>query len=186
MCLVLQKLRPGSRLSIYNASTQLLPLKHVCVHVCVCERERFCVRDVCERDVHVCIWMCESVCVCVCVRERVCVCLRRCCPLQVCMSNQPLASAESSFLCVDADFLSTGRVSGEQLSSCVQLFRGSWGAIESNAGVLQLALATAHTLRHPARAHWDTCLAFERLLLQVHTHTHTQHTHRAQDRKSVV
>uniref|UniRef100_A0A3B4BUZ3 Sec1 family domain containing 2 n=1 Tax=Pygocentrus nattereri TaxID=42514 RepID=A0A3B4BUZ3_PYGNA len=62
--------------------------------------------------------------------------------------------------------MSLGRVTAEQLSSYVQLFRGSWGAVESHCGVLQLGLATAHTLRHPALTHWDACLAFERLLLQ--------------------
>ncbi|KAI4889996.1 hypothetical protein NFI96_000147 [Prochilodus magdalenae] len=62
--------------------------------------------------------------------------------------------------------MSLGRVTAEQLSSYVQLFRGSWGAVESHSGVLQLGLATAHTLRHPALARWDACLAFERLLLQ--------------------
>ncbi|XP_072538767.1 sec1 family domain-containing protein 2 [Salminus brasiliensis] len=62
--------------------------------------------------------------------------------------------------------MSMGRVTAEQLSSYVQLFRGSWGAVENHCGVLQLGLATAHTLRHPALTRWDACLAFERLLLQ--------------------
>lgn len=62
--------------------------------------------------------------------------------------------------------MSLGRVTAEQLCSYVQLFRSSWGALESHAGVLQLALATAHTLRHYSLPRWDACLAFERLLLQ--------------------
>ncbi|XP_049337792.1 sec1 family domain-containing protein 2 [Astyanax mexicanus] len=62
--------------------------------------------------------------------------------------------------------MSMGRVTAEQLSSYVQLFRGSWEAVENHCGVLQLGLATAHTLRHPALARWDACLGFERLLLQ--------------------
>ncbi|KAF5900539.1 sec1 family domain-containing protein 2, partial [Clarias magur] len=62
--------------------------------------------------------------------------------------------------------LSLGRVTGEQLSSYVQLFRGNWPAVENHCGLLQLALGTAQTLRHPCLAQWDACLAFERLLLQ--------------------
>ncbi|XP_076009634.1 sec1 family domain-containing protein 2 [Genypterus blacodes] len=62
--------------------------------------------------------------------------------------------------------LSMGRVTPEQLCSYVQLFRSSWGALESHCGVLQLGLATAQTLRHPGLPRWDACLAFERLLLQ--------------------
>lgn len=62
-----------------------------------------------------------------------------------------------------------GRVTPEQLCSYMQLFRSSWGALESHCGVLQLGLATAQTLRHPCLARWDACLAFERLLLQVCT-----------------
>uniref|UniRef100_A0AAZ3SBC8 Sec1 family domain containing 2 n=1 Tax=Oncorhynchus tshawytscha TaxID=74940 RepID=A0AAZ3SBC8_ONCTS len=50
----------------------------------------------------------------------------------------------------------SGRVTPEQLCSYVQL----------HCGVLQLGLATAQTLRHPTLPRWDTCLAFERLLLQ--------------------
>ncbi|TMS20728.1 Sec1 family domain-containing protein 2 [Larimichthys crocea] len=59
-----------------------------------------------------------------------------------------------------------GRVTPEQLCSYMQLFRSSWGALESHCGVLQLGLATAQTLRHPGLTRWDACLAFERLLLQ--------------------
>ncbi|KAG7513264.1 sec1 family domain-containing protein 2 [Solea senegalensis] len=62
--------------------------------------------------------------------------------------------------------MSMGRVTPEQLCTYMQLFRSSWGAIESHCGVLQLGLATAQTLRHPSLPHWDCCLAFERLLLQ--------------------
>ncbi|XP_008297500.1 sec1 family domain-containing protein 2 [Stegastes partitus] len=62
--------------------------------------------------------------------------------------------------------MSMGRVTPEQLCSYVQLFRSSWGALESHCGVLQLGLATAQTLRHPGLPRWDACLAFERLLLQ--------------------
>lgn len=61
----------------------------------------------------------------------------------------------------------SGRVTPEQLCSYMQLFRSSWGALESHCGVLQLGLATAQTLRHPDLPRWDSCLAFERLLLQV-------------------
>ncbi|KAE8294511.1 Sec1 family domain-containing protein 2 Syntaxin-binding protein 1-like 1 [Larimichthys crocea] len=62
--------------------------------------------------------------------------------------------------------MSMGRVTPEQLCSYMQLFRSSWGALESHCGVLQLGLATAQTLRHPGLTRWDACLAFERLLLQ--------------------
>lgn len=62
--------------------------------------------------------------------------------------------------------MSMGRVTPEQLCSYTQLFRSSWGALESHCGVLQLGLATAQTLRHPNLPRWDSCLAFERLLLQ--------------------
>ncbi|KAK3542656.1 hypothetical protein QTP86_031894, partial [Hemibagrus guttatus] len=62
--------------------------------------------------------------------------------------------------------MSLGRVTGEQLSSYVQLFRDSWSALENHCGLLQLALGTAQTLSHPSLAQWDACLAFERLLLQ--------------------
>ncbi|KAM9479290.1 sec1 family domain-containing protein 2-like [Salvelinus alpinus] len=59
-----------------------------------------------------------------------------------------------------------GRVTPEQLCSYVQLFKSNWGALESHCGVIQLGLATAQTLRHPTLPRWDSCLAFERLLLQ--------------------
>ncbi|XP_040896567.1 sec1 family domain-containing protein 2 [Toxotes jaculatrix] len=62
--------------------------------------------------------------------------------------------------------MSMGRVTPEQLCSYIQLFRRSWGALESHCGVLQLGLATAQMLRHPSLPRWDSCLAFERLLLQ--------------------
>ncbi|XP_031641682.1 sec1 family domain-containing protein 2 [Oncorhynchus kisutch] len=59
-----------------------------------------------------------------------------------------------------------GRVTPEQLCSYIQLFKSNWGALESHCGVIQLGLATAQTLRHPTLPRWDSCLAFERLLLQ--------------------
>ncbi|XP_014852979.1 PREDICTED: sec1 family domain-containing protein 2 [Poecilia mexicana] len=62
--------------------------------------------------------------------------------------------------------MSMGRVTPDQLCSYVKLFRSSWEALESHCGVLQLGLATAQTLRHPNLARWDSCLGFERLLLQ--------------------
>ncbi|XP_038156072.1 sec1 family domain-containing protein 2 [Cyprinodon tularosa] len=62
--------------------------------------------------------------------------------------------------------MSMGRVTPEQLCSYVKLFRTNWEALESHCGVLQLGLATAQMLRHPSLARWDSCLAFERLLLQ--------------------
>ncbi|KAM9761557.1 sec1 family domain-containing protein 2 [Menidia menidia] len=60
----------------------------------------------------------------------------------------------------------TAHVTPEQLRSDIRLFRSSWGALESNCGVLQLGLAAAQALRHPAMPRWDACLASERLLLQ--------------------
>ncbi|XP_015241032.1 PREDICTED: sec1 family domain-containing protein 2 [Cyprinodon variegatus] len=62
--------------------------------------------------------------------------------------------------------MSMGRVTPEQLCSYVKLFRTNWEALESHCGVLQLGLATAQMLRHPSLARWDSCLGFERLLLQ--------------------
>ncbi|KAM6921911.1 sec1 family domain-containing protein 2 [Xenentodon cancila] len=62
--------------------------------------------------------------------------------------------------------MSMGRVTPEQLCSYIKPFRSSWESLESHCGVLQLALATAQTLRHPSLPRWDACLAFERLLLQ--------------------
>lgn len=70
----------------------------------------------------------------------------------------------------------SGRVTPEQLCSYVQLFKSNWGALESHCAVIQLGLATAQTLRHPTLPRWDSCLAFERLLLQVY-YTHPGHTH---------
>lgn len=62
--------------------------------------------------------------------------------------------------------MSMGRVTPEQLCSYVKLFRSSWEALQTHCGVLQLGLATAQVLRHPSLSRWDSCLAFERLLLQ--------------------
>ncbi|XP_031430238.1 sec1 family domain-containing protein 2 [Clupea harengus] len=62
--------------------------------------------------------------------------------------------------------MSMGRVTAQQISSYAQLFKGQTEAVENHAGVLQLALATAQTLRHPALTRWDASLAFQRLLLQ--------------------
>ncbi|KAJ0065292.1 hypothetical protein NL108_007009 [Boleophthalmus pectinirostris] len=62
--------------------------------------------------------------------------------------------------------MSMGRVTKDQLCSYVKPFGGSRGALESHCGVLQLGLATAQTLGHPSLPRWDSCLAFERLLLQ--------------------
>ncbi|XP_006630198.2 sec1 family domain-containing protein 2 [Lepisosteus oculatus] len=62
--------------------------------------------------------------------------------------------------------MSLGRVTPEQLSAHIQLFRRSWKALRSHCGVLQLSLATAQALRHPSLSKWDTLLALERLLLQ--------------------
>lgn len=65
--------------------------------------------------------------------------------------------------------LSTGRVTPEQLSSYVQLFKNNFKALENHCGLLQLVLAAVQTLKHPQISKWDNFLAFERLLLQVHT-----------------
>ncbi|XP_053717983.1 sec1 family domain-containing protein 2 isoform X1 [Synchiropus splendidus] len=62
--------------------------------------------------------------------------------------------------------MSMGRVTPEQLSAYAQLFRSNFGALQNHCGILQLGLATSQTLRHPHMARWDSCLAFERLLLQ--------------------
>ncbi|MBN3312725.1 SCFD2 protein, partial [Atractosteus spatula] len=62
--------------------------------------------------------------------------------------------------------MSLGRVTPEQLSAHIQLFRRSWKALRSHCGVLQLSLAAAQALRHPSLSEWDTLLALERLLLQ--------------------
>ncbi|PKU39403.1 sec1 family hypothetical protein [Limosa lapponica baueri] len=63
--------------------------------------------------------------------------------------------------------MSMGRVTPEQLSSYVQLFRNNLKALENHCGLLQLVLATVQTLKHPQTSKWDNFLAFERLLLQV-------------------
>nr|XP_033801318.1 sec1 family domain-containing protein 2 isoform X2 [Geotrypetes seraphini] len=62
--------------------------------------------------------------------------------------------------------MSMGRVTPEQLSSYIQLFKKNAKALENHCGLLQLGLATAQTLKHPQYAKWDNFLAFERLLLQ--------------------
>lgn len=62
--------------------------------------------------------------------------------------------------------MSMGRVTAEQLSSYVQLFKNNLQALENHCGLLQLGLATSQTLKHPNYAKWDNFLAFERLLLQ--------------------
>ncbi|XP_068798993.1 sec1 family domain-containing protein 2 isoform X2 [Struthio camelus] len=62
--------------------------------------------------------------------------------------------------------MSMGRVTPEQLSSYVQLFKNNFKALENHCGLLQLVLATVQTLKHPQNPKWDNFLAFERLLLQ--------------------
>ncbi|XP_064305502.1 sec1 family domain-containing protein 2 isoform X1 [Phalacrocorax carbo] len=62
--------------------------------------------------------------------------------------------------------MSMGRVTPEQLSSYIQLFRNNLKALENHCGLLQLVLATVQTLKHPQTSKWDNFLAFERLLLQ--------------------
>uniref|UniRef100_A0A7M4ET00 Sec1 family domain containing 2 n=1 Tax=Crocodylus porosus TaxID=8502 RepID=A0A7M4ET00_CROPO len=62
--------------------------------------------------------------------------------------------------------MSMGRVTPEQLSSYIQLFKNNFKALENHCGLLQLVLATIQTLKHPKNAKWDNFLAFERLLLQ--------------------
>ncbi|KAJ1215091.1 hypothetical protein NDU88_002701 [Pleurodeles waltl] len=62
--------------------------------------------------------------------------------------------------------MSMGRVTAEQLSTYVQLFKNNLQALENHCGLLQLGLATSQTLKHPDYAKWDNFLAFERLLLQ--------------------
>ncbi|XP_027741315.1 sec1 family domain-containing protein 2 [Empidonax traillii] len=63
--------------------------------------------------------------------------------------------------------MSMGRVTPEQLSSYIKLFRNNLKALENHCGLLQLVLATVQTLKHPQTSKWDNFLAFERLLLQV-------------------
>ncbi|NXC49147.1 SCFD2 protein, partial [Penelope pileata] len=62
--------------------------------------------------------------------------------------------------------MSMGRVTPEQLSSYIQLFRNNFKALENHCGLLQLVLAAVQTLKHPQISKWDNFLAFERLLLQ--------------------
>ncbi|XP_069712152.1 sec1 family domain-containing protein 2 isoform X2 [Phaenicophaeus curvirostris] len=62
--------------------------------------------------------------------------------------------------------MSMGRVTPEQLSSYIQLFRNNLKALENHCGLLQLVLATVQTLKHLQTSKWDNFLAFERLLLQ--------------------
>ncbi|XP_052537944.1 sec1 family domain-containing protein 2 isoform X2 [Tympanuchus pallidicinctus] len=62
--------------------------------------------------------------------------------------------------------MSMGRVTPEQLSSYVQLFKNNFKALENHCGLLQLVLAVVQTLKHPQISKWDNFLAFERLLLQ--------------------
>nr|XP_028601034.1 sec1 family domain-containing protein 2-like [Podarcis muralis] len=62
--------------------------------------------------------------------------------------------------------MSMGRVTPEQLSSHIQLFKKKFEAIENHCGLLQIALAVVQTLKHPQSAKWDNFLAFERLLVQ--------------------
>ncbi|XP_065593097.1 sec1 family domain-containing protein 2 [Cyrtonyx montezumae] len=62
--------------------------------------------------------------------------------------------------------MSMGRVTPEQLSSYVQLFKNNFKALENHCGLLQLVLAAVQTLKHPWISKWDNFLAFERLLLQ--------------------
>ncbi|XP_051475142.1 sec1 family domain-containing protein 2 [Apus apus] len=62
--------------------------------------------------------------------------------------------------------MSMGRVTPEQLSSYIQLFRNNLKALENHCGLLQLVLAVVQTLKHPQTSKWDNFLAFERLLLQ--------------------
>ncbi|XP_067387368.1 sec1 family domain-containing protein 2 isoform X2 [Emydura macquarii macquarii] len=62
--------------------------------------------------------------------------------------------------------MSMGRVTPEQLSSYVKLFKNNFKALKNHCGLLQLVLATIQALKHPQNAKWDNFLAFERLLLQ--------------------
>lgn len=60
-----------------------------------------------------------------------------------------------------------GRVTPEQLSLYVHLFKKKFEALENHCGLLQIALATVQALKHPQNTKWDNFLAFERLLVQV-------------------
>ncbi|XP_053114297.1 sec1 family domain-containing protein 2 [Hemicordylus capensis] len=62
--------------------------------------------------------------------------------------------------------MSMGRVTPEQLSSYIQLFKKKREAVENHCGLLQIALATVQALKHPQNTKWDNFLAFERLLVQ--------------------
>ncbi|KAK1175961.1 sec1 family domain-containing protein 2-like [Acipenser oxyrinchus oxyrinchus] len=62
--------------------------------------------------------------------------------------------------------MSLGRVTPEQLSSYIHLFKNNFKAMQNHCGTLQLSLATVQTLRSPQFTKWDSFLAFERLLLQ--------------------
>ncbi|XP_033869747.3 sec1 family domain-containing protein 2 [Acipenser ruthenus] len=62
--------------------------------------------------------------------------------------------------------MSLGRVTPEQLSSYIHLFKNNFKAMQNHCGTLQLSLATVQTLRSPQLTKWDSFLAFERLLLQ--------------------
>nr|XP_060634501.1 sec1 family domain-containing protein 2 [Anolis sagrei ordinatus] len=62
--------------------------------------------------------------------------------------------------------MSMGRVTPEQLSSYIQLFKRNFQALENHCGFLQIALAVVQTMKHPQSAKWDNFLAFERLLVQ--------------------
>ncbi|KAM9330393.1 sec1 family domain-containing protein 2 [Gastrophryne carolinensis] len=62
--------------------------------------------------------------------------------------------------------MSMGRVTPEQLGSYIMLFKENPQALENHCGLLQLALATIQTLKHPQCSKWDSFLAFERSVLQ--------------------
>lgn len=62
--------------------------------------------------------------------------------------------------------MSMGRVTPEQLKSHILLFKQNKQALENHCGLLQLASAAVQALKHPEGSKWDTCLAFERLVLQ--------------------
>lgn len=62
--------------------------------------------------------------------------------------------------------MSMGRVTPEQLSLYVHLFKKKFEALNNHCGLLQIALAAVQALKHPQNAKWDNFLAFERLLVQ--------------------